>query len=151
VTDLLQHTSIPDVSGILVSVAILWGIWPVACGIIGAMRGQALQGAMHGLFWGPLGILIVLLSSPKYECPVCGKKTLNRPYEEICPPPPMVPGMARKVLTLNTPAPIHDDPTHAPQADQVMSVETNIPIPAPAADKHDDEEAEKLRAWVNAD
>jgi hypothetical protein len=173
VIDLLQQSSMPDVSGILLTVGILWGIWPVACGVIGAMRGQTVQGVVHGFLWGPIGVLVVLLSSRKYECPTCGKKTLRQPHNEICPtnslfPPPAMPGMARKALNLGSAVAIREDPPrmarptlhaapHVPEpaassrSEPLLSPDTNIPIPSPAADGVDVGEVEKLRAWVNAD
>ena len=169
----LQQQAIPDVSGILLTVAILWGIWPVACGVIGAMRGQAIQGIVHGFLWGPFGILIVMLSGRKYECPTCGKKTLRQPYGQICPPgmpslPPIVPEMARKTagfrggvpqrnesLPSARPAmqatPLTMEPAASAHVDQSLSADTNIPIPASTTDAQNVEEVEKLREWVNAD
>ena len=98
----LHQSSLPDVSGILWTAAILWGIWPVVCGAFGATRGQAFKGIVHGFLWGPIGLIIVLLSSQKYECPTCGQKTLRQPYDDTCSTLPLVPGMpgtARKAPT----------------------------------------------------
>jgi hypothetical protein len=174
VIEALQHQSVPDVSGILFTVAILWGIWPVACGVIGAMRGQTFQGIMHGFLWGPFGVLVVLLSSRKYECPMCGKKTLRQPYDQTCPPGlPLVPGvmpeMARRAPGFQAggawqdgprpaarPArfvvpPAVTEPAGSTQGAPRMSAESNVPIPPPAGNPRETEEAEKLRDWVNAD
>ena len=52
-------------SGILKSILMMWLIWPVLCGLIGAGRGKAMSGFMQGLFWGAFGLLPVLLSQKK--------------------------------------------------------------------------------------
>lgn len=62
---------------LLAIVLMAWLIWPVVCGILGAMKGQAWQGVMHGLFWGPIGLIVVLYSRKKHVCPTCGQKTLS--------------------------------------------------------------------------
>lgn len=62
---------------LLAFVLVAWMIWPVVCGIIGAMKGRAWQGVMHGLIWGPIGLFVVLFSSKKHVCPTCGQRTLS--------------------------------------------------------------------------
>lgn len=177
----LQQFSLTNLSGTLMGLLILWGIWPVACGILGAKRGQAMQGAIHGLFWGPIGLFIVLLSSRKYVCPTCGKKTLTRLHDQplaaaLATPPVLARAVARTPRTqaqssqqhepparsasdgaCATPADHHCDYPAPPlrQAPPVICPTTErrrakpeLPVTEPACDE---EEAARLRAWVNAD
>jgi hypothetical protein len=80
VEELLQQQHIPDLSGAMGSVALMWAAWPVICGLLGARRGQMMKGALNGLLWGPIGIFIILLEPVKYCCPTCGQKTLKQPH-----------------------------------------------------------------------
>lgn len=59
------------------TVTLGWLIWPFVCGFMGMSRGLAAKGFIHGLLWGPFGVLFILISKQKHECPTCGCKTLS--------------------------------------------------------------------------
>jgi len=143
----LQQFSMPNVTQMIVVVIVLWAIWPIACGLLGASRGQAFQGAMHGLLWGPLGLPIVLLSKKKYACPTCGAKTLTRPPETarpaaVAPPPQLVSPFAR---------PAAPSLTEKPRPVGAVTPSIRGKAASTPAWEADEDEAEKLRAWVNSD
>lgn len=130
----------------LVTIIAVWAVWPLACGILGASRGQAAQGALHGLLWGPFGLLIVLLGKRKYACPMCGHKTLTRPPETARPttvirPPPTHPS-ARPLS-----GPIAN--TRHPAAATIST--GGYPPPPSTIPPAEADEAERLHAWLNAD
>lgn len=79
--DTLQQFSMGGVRQVIILMLGFWLVWPVLCGILGARRGRAAEGVMHGLMWGPVGVLIVLAGGRRYVCPTCGKKTLRKPLE----------------------------------------------------------------------
>lgn len=140
-------------SGILKSILMLWLVWPVLCGLIGAGRGKALAGFMQGLFWGPFGLIPVLFSAKKYSCPTCGCQTLkhplsDRPYEPSVartvtragvdmPPIPLEPGALN--VDLGEPATTHP-PINAPRP------AGRFKIPTP-----EELEAQVLHQWVNSE
>lgn len=75
--ELLERFTIANVIAVLTLSILMWLIWPVLCGALGARHGQGVQGAFFGLLLGPLGLMTVLLSKPKRICPMCGKRTLS--------------------------------------------------------------------------
>ena len=91
-TETLQRFSTGNLTLLLGGVIAFWLIWPIICGLLGASRGLGWQGVSHGLLWGPLGLLFVLLGKQRYACPTCGQKTLPQPIESppfatVAPPP----------------------------------------------------------------
>ncbi len=124
--------------GVLKTVLIMWLIWPVICGLIGAGRGKAMAGFMQGLFWGPFGLLPVLLSAKKYPCPTCGCQTLKHPMADR----PYEPTVARTVARVGTDMPpIPLEPSAPAVAAPPL---TRFVIPTPA-----ELEAQQLHKWVN--
>lgn len=81
-TEVLQKFSTGSVSVLLWVMLGSWLLWPVLCGVLGARRNLAMEGAMHGLFWGPIGLLVVLMKKPKHRCPTCGQRSLTVPAEQ---------------------------------------------------------------------
>ncbi|MCG8406791.1 MAG: hypothetical protein MI923_16465 [Phycisphaerales bacterium] len=78
--DVLERFTIPNLFAVLGLLILMWLFWPVLCGILGARRGQGLQGAAFGLLLGPLGLLPILLSRPRRvcsTCPACGRRELS--------------------------------------------------------------------------
>ncbi|MBN2563783.1 MAG: hypothetical protein JXQ75_22930 [Phycisphaerae bacterium] len=163
VLDVLQRFSASNLTGLLSSALLFWLIWPVLCGLLGAKRGQGLQGVMHGLFWGPLGLPVVLLSSRKYVCPTCGKRTLAQPGEAR-----RVPAMApAAVPTSSEPSvrqsglqardsaisPIVEDVEAPPVLQQPPASGPAEPlceqVPESRCADHSDDEADRLYAWIN--
>ncbi len=55
-----------------------WLVWPLICGVIGASKGTTMKSALHGLCWGPIGLIVVMMAKKKYACPTCGCKSLDR-------------------------------------------------------------------------
>ena len=141
-------------SGILQSILIMWLIWPVLCGLIGAGRGKAMAGFMQGLFWGPFGLLPVLLSKKKYPCPTCGCQTLKHPMADR----PYEPTIARTVARVGTdmpPIPLETPLATAeagtlsdtlPPLDAPVRPPGRFKIPTPA-----ELEAQQLHKWVNGE
>ena len=129
-------------SGILKSILMMWLIWPVLCGLIGAGRGKAMSGFMQGLFWGPFGLLPVLLSQKKYHCPTCGCQTLKLPLPD--PNAGFATPVAKKVEVFS-PAmpPIPLEPVAA-SVESAPAPVTRFVIPTPA-----ELEAQQLHKWVN--
>ncbi len=139
--EILQRFSVTNLTGLLGTILLFWAVWPVLCGILGARRGQSLQGVMHGLLWGPLALPIVLLSGNRHVCPTCGKRTLRHPAE---PHPERTPVTAPPVIA--RPASLGVLPAEqGGQSDIPDSVEDSV-VPANIA-----AEAEALHAWVNGD
>lgn len=177
----LQQSSPSGLTNLVLVIVVLWLIWPVACGLIAYNRGQTLQGVVHGLLWGPIGVIIVLLSSRRYVCPTCGQKTLRAPLAAQHSPPAVPPGptpsLARKVTwpvpplkrqdtsfahgPAARPAPSRESATTPPPGSstalspglikQENSNPPNATVSTVAAAGCGEEEAERLRAWVNAD
>jgi amino acid transporter len=59
-------------------IIIWWFIFAIAATMIGAKKGLGFSAFMLGLFLGPLGILIVLLSQGnRKNCPYC-KELVNK-------------------------------------------------------------------------
>jgi len=141
VVEILQRFSVTNLTSLLGIVLLFWAIWPVLCGVLGARRGQGLQGVMHGLLWGPLALPVVLLGGSRHVCPTCGKRTLRHPAE---PPPETT--LAAPPPVIARPASIEMlPPEDRKQAAVPGSAEDSI---APADDA---EEAAELHAWVNND
>ncbi len=155
---ILQRFSTGNLVGLLGTIILFWLAWPILCGVLGAKRGLGMQGVMHGLLWGPLGLPVVLLSGRKHLCPTCGKRTLLAPPEASpvttplpairpeAPPPPAEPGpdtvvWARRVPQLSTvePQPDSTDP------DRRWS------FPNGADQEYSEDEAAELHRWVNGD
>lgn len=135
-SEVLQRFSVYNLSNVLGVVLICWLIWPVLCGILGAKRGQAFQGVMHGLLWGPFGLPVVLLSGRKHVCPTCGKRTLSRPVDT-----------ERK--NWDVPPPVAADASGAvPPLACARPVLVGV-APEPAGTDGDSEEQARLRAWLD--
>lgn len=138
-------------SGILKSILLLWLVWPALCALIGAGRGKALSGFMQGLFWGPFGLLPVLLSSKKYPCPTCGCQTLKQPIADR----PYEATVARTITRVGT------DMPPIPLEPAAFNVELGAPTasvapaeaPRPAGrfkiPTPEELEAQVLHQWVN--
>ncbi len=144
-------TSTGDVSMLLWVMLGSWLIWPVLCGVLGARRNMAVEGAVHGLFWGPIGLLVVLLKKPRHVCPTCGQRSLAVPAEKLpnsLPPPNAVTltGAASECSQVGPPpARIVEEryPSPTAQGDGDASAE-------PAQKGASQQELEALHAWVNA-
>jgi hypothetical protein len=130
--DVLQRFSVDGLTRVLVWVLVFWLIWPVICGVLGARRGQAVVGAVHGLCWGPLGVPIVLLSGRKHVCPTCGKRTLSQPIEarvaRLSVPPLAEPSVVPPTYPL-APTPEQSPPA----AERVCPDSENAPCAGPSA------------------
>jgi len=140
-------------SGLLKSILVMWLIWPILCGLIGAGRGKAMAGFMQGLFWGPFGLLPVLLSAKKYPCPTCGCQTLKHPMADR----PYEPTVARTVTRVGTdmpPIPLESgalnielgEPGTTRPAVDAPRPPGRFKIPTPA-----ELEAQQLHKWVNSE
>lgn len=56
----------------------------VVAGVIGAQKGEPVKAALVGFFFGPLGVILALLSSgDRRPCPQC-RESINR-EATICP------------------------------------------------------------------
>ena len=128
--DILQRFSADSLTKLLGIILVSWLVWPVLCGILGARRGQAMNGVVQGLILGPLALPVILLGSRKYECPSCGKRTLTQPVEASVLAAPILP------------------PTSLPQALPQPAAQAE---PMPAVANCSKEEADKLYRWVNKD
>ena len=140
-------------SGLLKSILVMWLIWPVLCGLIGAGRGRAMSGFMQGLFWGPFGLIPVLFAAKRYPCPTCGCQTLKHPMSDR----PYEPTVARTVTRVGT------DMPPIPLESGALNVELGPPgTTLPAVDAHrpsgrfkiptpEELEAQVLHQWVNND
>ena len=155
--DALQAFTPSHLSGMLGTILISWLMWPVICGIVGAQRGMAMRGAMQGLFWGPIGLPIVLLTKQKHRCPTCGQRTLSAPVERPPPHAVVLPATGQK----------HDDappiahrapsPTFRPKPPPIADASIGKPmsqaqrqrIIEEACAGYSEEEAARLLAWVN--
>ncbi|MFH1417508.1 MAG: hypothetical protein ABII12_04380 [Planctomycetota bacterium] len=133
--EVLQRFSATNLTGLLGVVLLFWAVWPVLCGVLGARRGQGLQGVMHGLLWGPLALPVVLLGGSRHVCPTCGKRTLRHPAE---PQPEMTLVMAPPVIA-------------RPASIEMLPSADHEPAEDPIAPANDVEEAAELHAWVNGD
>lgn len=131
-----------NLSMLLAGIMMMWLVWPVVCGFLAARRGHAMSGVIHGFMWGPLGLVPVLLSSPKRRCPTCGKKTLTDAHAAgnasaaLSPPgtvaAPGPPGLVPPVIS---------DPAAA------VSVADSRRM----GDRRRCEESDPLLAWVNGE
>ena len=117
-----QQQHIPDLSGAMGSVALMWIAWPVVCGFLGARRGQAMKGALNGLLWGPIGIFMILLAPVKHCCPTCGQKTLRQQHV----------GLPKKMVGDEQPAAIR-------------------PVVRARPISSENDELVRLQAWVNGE
>jgi hypothetical protein len=158
VVQILQRFSTSNLTGLLGAVLLFWLAWPILCGALGAKRGLGMQGVLHGLLWGPLGLPIVLLCGRKHLCPTCGKRTLSTlpeaspvttslaPVQPEVPTPPAEPGgdapvEARRVQLL---------PTVGAQSNSAAQDRSWRFSDAADQDCSEDEAAELYR-WVNGD
>ncbi len=149
VVDALQTFSPGHLTGVLVTILISWLVWPIVCGLLGARRGQGLRGAVHGLFWGPIGLPIVLLSKAKHRCPTCGHQTLTtaagRPpphavvMPSMCPPQDVLPPMAGVV----------SPPIAVPRSNGPLPEPHGQRIPQRKRTGVSGGEQARLLAWVN--
>lgn len=150
--DLLSPEQLQSGSSSFSVLLATWLIWPVLCGILGARKGVAGRGIMNGLFWGPIGLVLVLLAERKYVCPTCGQKTLKtspasdaRPILALEIPPPRT---APPPVPVPTPAPA---PVVAPQEPFPMKPDEREKLIAAACAGYDAEEEARLRSWLNSD
>ena len=61
-----------------------WLLFVIAAGMVGAQKGQTFGGIMLGIFFGPLGLMLALLSTgDRLGCPMCME--LFAPGARICP------------------------------------------------------------------
>lgn len=138
-------------SGLLKSILLLWLVWPVLCGLIGAGRCKALSGFMQGLFWGPFGLIPVLFSAKKYPCPTCGCQTLKHPMSDRSYEPTVARTITRPGVDM---PPIPLEPS-AFNVDLGASAATNPPLEAPRPAGRfkiptpEELEAQVLHQWVN--
>ncbi len=149
VVDALQTFSPGNLTGVLGTVLISWLVWPVVCGLLGARRGLGLRGAVYGLFWGPIGLAIVLLSRAKHRCPTCGQRTLTTatdrspPHavliESVCPPQAVPEAMMGVV----------DPPIAVPRANAPMPTSQGQRISQETRTGDSGVEQARLLAWVN--
>jgi len=149
-TDVLQKFSTGSVNVLLWVMLGSWLMWPILCGVLGARRKMAAEGAMHGLFWGPFGLLVVLLKKPKHPCPTCGQRTLTVPAEYL--PGAVPPPTARAAEDAGFETPPADQPRLRVLDEQpptpVTSGDWGVPGEA-AVDENAEKELEALHAWVN--
>jgi hypothetical protein len=155
---ILQRFSAGNLTGLLGAILLFWLVWPILCGVLGAKRGLGMQGVMHGLLWGPLGLPVVLLSGRKHVCPTCGKRTLTT-LPEASPVTMSLPAVQPEVLT----PPAEQDPDAVVVARRVQQLSTVEPQPSSAlsdrrwrfpnaADQeYSKDEAGELHRWVNGD
>ncbi len=131
-----------NLSVLLAGITLMWLIWPILCGVLGARRGHGMSGVMHGLMWGPLGLVPVLLTSRKRCCPTCGKMTLTDAHGAADASPAMSSEIGRAVSD-----PIGPVPPVAYRASGAASVAV-----AHRADKgRTRDEGGTLLAWVNGE
>ena len=127
--EVLQRFSTGNLSMLLGILLISWMVWPILCGVLGSRRGMGLQGVTHGLLWGPLGLVPVLLSRKKHVCPTCGERTM---LEQTT------------AHTIQSPLPT------AVVAPPVVETAFNEIEPAfNEIDPAELDEQERLRAWIN--
>ena len=171
VVETLQQFSTGSLVNMVWFVIGLWAIWPIACCLLGAQRGQAFQGFVHGLLWGPIGLPIVLLSSRKHICPTCGKRTLSHPVdagrqadriamqqrdELALPRLPAVPPTARPATIeperdrSSPPAPPPPPPVYENLAAHAELAAAPIDPPSKGSGASQ-AESDKLLAWVNGE
>lgn len=69
--------------GLLVS-CLFWGLfWAVICNRIGAKRNNEFGATLAGVFLGPIGVVLALVTDKRESCPKCKMKINNG--AEICP------------------------------------------------------------------
>ena len=78
--DLLPSDKLEGAGSAIGTLLATWLAWPILCGYIGSTKGELKRGIMHGLFWGPIGLVFVLLMDRKYVCPTCGQKTAQTAF-----------------------------------------------------------------------
>lgn len=149
-TEVLQKFSTGSMSAMLWIILGSWLIWPILCGVLGARRNMAAEGAMHGLFWGPIGLLVVLMKKPRHACPTCGKRTLTVPAELLPGTPPP------SAITLGA---VALDPSQAGPPPTRIAEERRSPqstkgerdaVAETPTEVASQKELEALRNWVNA-
>ncbi len=144
-TEILRRFSTSNLTVALWIIILAWLIWPILCGILGARRGQGMQGVIQGLLWGPVGLLIVLFRKQKHPCPTCGHKTLSHPVS----PAPIAPAATSTpppVATVAQAPPVVSESTPEP-----TSVEDRKRVLEEACAGYSEEEKKRLYAWVNAE
>ncbi|MBK8267641.1 MAG: hypothetical protein IPK83_04790 [Planctomycetes bacterium] len=125
-----------------------WIVWPILCGFLGASRGQTRKGFMHGLVWGPFGVIFILASKRKYECPTCGGHTLSAElHSRLAVMPAAPPPMARPAAVVESPSPVPDRRASAKTATQ--STAPSKSVVEEACTGYSAEESARLLAWVN--
>ncbi len=149
-TEVLQQFSTGSVSVLLWIMLGSWLIWPILCGVLGARRNMAFEGAMHGLFWGPIGLLVVLMKKPRHTCPTCGQRSLTVPAEHLpgasLPPSAITLGGA----ALDPSAACPPRPRIAEERRSSQSAGSGWDASAEAPeDEASRQELEALRAWVD--
>ncbi|MFQ5423188.1 MAG: hypothetical protein ACE5F9_04330 [Phycisphaerae bacterium] len=146
--DALQQFSgggVPGPTGLVTTMLLFWLVWPAACGVLGARRGKTLSGIMNGLMWGPLGLIPVLLASPRHRCPTCGKMTLRQPHETNTAQREPIP-IARPSTALTASVERRTVPPPAIVPARRIATPVSAPTPSEASETR---EAAELFAWVN--
>lgn len=147
--DALQNFSLGNITGVLGTILISWLAWPVLCGLLGARRGMGLRGAVHGLFWGPIGLPIVLLSKTKHRCPTCGQRTLTAAPDQPLPHAVVMPSVSPSQDAAPPKAEVASPPVAVPCRSEPMSEVERQRIFQEACAGYSEEEQARLLAWVN--
>lgn len=128
-----------------------WIIWPILCAVIGAGRDQTKKGFMLGLVWGPIGLIIILASKRKYECPTCGCQTLSADlHGRLIASPAAPPPVALPAIMAESESTVQDRRRNATTATP-SSVPTGPAksVMEEACAGYTAEESARLLAWVN--
>ena len=81
--EVLERFTIGNLLIVLAVFAAAWLIWPVVCGIVGARKGRGLEGFLHGMIIGPLGLVTILLTKPRHVLPTTGHGTILFPPQAV--------------------------------------------------------------------
>lgn len=59
-----------------------YGVFFIASGVVGALKGRLIAGILLGYVLGPMGLVVILLSKDQrmIPCPHCGQKTHHHSY-----------------------------------------------------------------------
>ncbi|HWL93170.1 MAG TPA: hypothetical protein VNT79_06520 [Phycisphaerae bacterium] len=155
-TEALRGFQPEQLSNLMWTMLAGWLVWPVLCGLIGMNKGMGGKGAMHGLVWGPIGLIVVLAGRQKHPCPTCGCKTLNQPADRTSlsisdlaseisdvriDPAPHLSAESERSAGATTAEPLR------PPTERRIAVPQNVVEEACAG--YSEEEAARLLAWVN--
>ena len=147
--DALQGFSPGHLTGVLGTVLISWLVWPIVCGLLGARRGMGLRGAVHGLFWGPIGLPIVLLTKAKHRCPTCGQRTLTTATDRSPPHAVVLPSVCSPQDALTPMEGVAAPPVAVPRSTAPMPEPQRQQAPEEASIGDSKNEQARLLAWVN--